>query len=63
MITFRDSGVMVQIHPAMDPILLPNRQLDHRPVSKIDTNPSGFFMDKLFNVLNCAATLCLTEVL
>ena len=54
---------MVQIHPAMDPILLPNRQLDHRPVSKIDTNPSGFFMDKLFNVLNCAATLCLTEVL
>ena len=33
---------MVQIHPAMDPILLPNRQLDHRPVSKIVTNPSVF---------------------
>ena len=24
---------MVQLHPSMDPVLLPNSQLDHRPVS------------------------------
>ncbi|WAR18479.1 PNPT1-like protein [Mya arenaria] len=29
---YEENGVMVQIHPAMDPVFVPNRQLDHRQV-------------------------------
>ncbi|XP_052766208.1 polyribonucleotide nucleotidyltransferase 1, mitochondrial-like [Mya arenaria] len=31
-VEIRENGVMVQIHPAMDPVFVPNRQLDHRQV-------------------------------
>ena len=31
----REYGVMVQLHPAMNPVFLPNSQLDHRQVSQL----------------------------
>lgn len=44
----RDHGVMVQLHPAMDPMFLPNSQLDHRPIS----HPSslGFEVGQIISV-------------
>lgn len=46
----RDYGVMVQLHPAMNPVFLPNSQLDHRQVA----HPSalGFEVGQTISVKN-----------
>ncbi len=34
-VEIRSNGVLIQLHPTMSPVLLPNSQLDRRKVMKI----------------------------